>query len=398
MLNVRALPVGGAGLGFLMLFAASSSGVQANPTTMLLYRPVSSSVPVSAYFDLNQNCDAWLDWHGHTNLDFGVYPDCSTGYVGWVDGHTYDQHEGTDYNGALGDSVGNAQRGTVTDRVIDCSNTYPAGPLSYGTYIRINHGQLADGNSYRTLYAHLRCDRFLIPNGTDLHRTSVQIAEMGNTGYSSGPHTHLNVYRNNMLIDPYANEIISDSPPQIKPPAAILYEHANYQGHSLVITESDDDLCDNPIDPTQPPVVPCFSVPSWNDVASSIRVMPGYQIWLYLHSREQERILGEYHIVRNCSSDIPDFSDPSWNFPNGASLNDNVSRVVVQRCPGGNGQSQQGNGFSNPATTDPCEPAPPISHDNATFVADAALPDGSMVNPCQSYVKTWRMRISDGTT
>jgi hypothetical protein len=87
-------------------------------------------------------------------------------------------------------------------------------------------------------------------------------------------------------------------------------EHANFQGYSLPLSQTDENLCDNPLDSTQPPVNPCFSAPSWNDVASSIKVMPGYQVWLYLHSKSQEQELGEYYIYRSCNSEISDFSSP----------------------------------------------------------------------------------------
>ncbi|MBI5668036.1 MAG: hypothetical protein HZC41_08500 [Chloroflexi bacterium] len=119
-----------------------------------------------------------------------------------------------------------------------------------------------------------------------------------------------------------------------------IYENPNFGGKSLVLLSNDDDLCNNPLNPnTDPLTFVCFSAPSWNDIASSIRVAPGWHAILYLHSKAQEQELGEYHIVRNCNSDITDFGDPSWNFSNGASLNDNVSRIVVERCSSSNTQS-----------------------------------------------------------
>ena len=182
--------------------------------------------------------------------------------------------------------------------------------------------------------------------------------------------------------------------------AAILYEHTNYQGHSLALYQSDEDLCDDPLDPSQPPVIPCFSAPSWNDVASSVWVAPGHQVWLYLHSKSQEQELGEYYIYRSCNTGIPDFSDPIWNFPNGVSLNDNVSRVIIEKCGPGSSANPAfpANGISI-ASINPCDPEPPPSlTDNASFISDITLPDGTVVSPGQALTKTWRVQNSGTST
>ena len=131
----------------------------------------------------------------------------------WVYGHAYDQHSGTDYDGITGDSVYASAAGTVIQVVIDCANTYPGGPATFGSYVRIEHGLQSDGNSYRTLYGHLKCDAVFTSPGTVISTLPWQLAQMGNTGWSTGDHTHLQVYRNLVTVDPYSLHIISDTPP-----------------------------------------------------------------------------------------------------------------------------------------------------------------------------------------
>jgi len=169
--------------------------------SILLYRPVSSNIPVSAYYDLDRNVGHWRDWQGNTGTS-------------WVYGQSYDQHEGTDYDGTTGDPIYASQTGTVGTIYIDCTNTWNSGTLSYGTNFRINHGTLSDGNIYATGYAHLKCDAVNVTENETISSLPRQIAQMGNTGYSSGDHLHLNVRKgaSASLIDPYEAGIISDSP------------------------------------------------------------------------------------------------------------------------------------------------------------------------------------------
>jgi murein DD-endopeptidase MepM/ murein hydrolase activator NlpD len=184
-----------------------------------------------------------------------------------------------------------------------------------------------------------------------------------------------------------------------KPPAVILYENANYQGHFLMLTQSDLDLCDNPLDSTQPPVSPCFSAPSWNDIASSIRVMPGYRAVLHIHNQaDADKYHDDATMSYSCNTDVPDFQ--GLYFPNGTPLNDNVSRVIIEKCGPGNSTSRTSsvNGKSN-TSTNPCDPEPPPSlTDNATFISDITLPPGSVVSPSQSLTKTWRVKNTGTNT
>lgn len=174
----------------------------AGPTAIFLYRPVRAATRVSAYFDLEYPAQYairdWLGWVGST----------------WIYGRAYDNHRGTDYDGVTNDPVYASAPGQVTHVVVDCANTYPNGPGSFGSYIRIEHGVQSDGASYRTLYGHLKCTGYFIGTGADVNLLPLQIGQMGNTGYSTGDHTHLQVYRNGAAIDPYDWHIISDVPPE----------------------------------------------------------------------------------------------------------------------------------------------------------------------------------------
>ena len=350
-MDVRRRLMAGAGICVLLLLYTSIWITEGKSATHLLYRPVSSSIAVSAYFDLDPICGAWEDWYGYTNTDFGVFPNCSTGNVGFVYGHTYDQHEGTDYDGEAGESVSNAQIGTVTDRVIDCFNTYPAGPLSYGTYIGINHGQLSDRNRYRTLYGHLKCDGFLIANGTELKSVPVRIAEMGNTGYSSGDHLHLGVQRNDVPIDPYANGIISDTPP----PA--LTSHNK---------------------PLKLWLPYWYYLISTGDSQVSRILLDGNLLFESPGCAKALWILGGSHTLtiwyEASDGGIPTVDINAWPFASPA--------CAVE--PGG---------------SPPAGPTPPMPFaDNAAFVSDVALPDGSIVSSNLSLTKTWRMRNTGTAT
>lgn len=63
-----------------------------------------------------------------------------------------------------------------------------------GYYLRIRHG-----NGLETLYAH--CSSLLAEEG-DSVSAGEQVAVMGSTGYSTGPHCHFEVLVNGQNVDP----------------------------------------------------------------------------------------------------------------------------------------------------------------------------------------------------
>lgn len=64
----------------------------------------------------------------------------------------------------------------------------------YGNYVIINHG-----NGYQTLYGHM--SKKVAKAGQVVSQGQL-IGYVGSTGYSTGPHLHLSVYKNNKVIDP----------------------------------------------------------------------------------------------------------------------------------------------------------------------------------------------------
>ena len=64
----------------------------------------------------------------------------------------------------------------------------------YGNYVIITHS-----NGYRTLYAHMQ--KYIVATGQKVNQGET-IGYVGSTGYSTGPHLHFSVYKNNKLIDP----------------------------------------------------------------------------------------------------------------------------------------------------------------------------------------------------
>ena len=64
----------------------------------------------------------------------------------------------------------------------------------YGKYVIVTH---ADG--YQTLYGHM--SRITTKKGDSVNQ-GTQLGLVGSTGYSTGPHLHLSVYKNGKLIDP----------------------------------------------------------------------------------------------------------------------------------------------------------------------------------------------------
>lgn len=94
-------------------------------------------------------------------------------------------HNGLDIAKESGSTIVSAYEGTVS----------AAGySTSYGYYIMIDHG-----NSVETLYAH--CSELLVKKG-DVVRKGDEIALVGSTGRSTGPHLHFEVRVGGYRLDP----------------------------------------------------------------------------------------------------------------------------------------------------------------------------------------------------
>jgi murein DD-endopeptidase MepM/ murein hydrolase activator NlpD len=96
-----------------------------------------------------------------------------------------EMHKGIDFAGELGGQVIAVAKGVVT---------YAGKRYNYGNLIEIAHG-----NGYSTRYAHN--SRLLVSVGDTVEK-GFQIAEIGSSGRSTGPHVHFEVIKNGREINP----------------------------------------------------------------------------------------------------------------------------------------------------------------------------------------------------
>ncbi|MBQ7158047.1 MAG: M23 family metallopeptidase [Treponema sp.] len=94
-------------------------------------------------------------------------------------------HTGIDMACPTGTPIYAAMSGTVV---------YSGWSNIFGNYVIINHG-----NGYQTLYGHM--SKILARKGQSVSQ-GTRIGLVGSTGYSTGPHLHLTVYKNGKLVDP----------------------------------------------------------------------------------------------------------------------------------------------------------------------------------------------------
>ena len=96
-----------------------------------------------------------------------------------------EMHKGIDFAGTMGGPVIAVAKGVVT---------YSGKRYSYGNMIEIAHG-----NGYTTRYAHN--SRLLVSVGDTVEK-GFQIAEIGSSGRSTGPHVHFEVLRHGREVNP----------------------------------------------------------------------------------------------------------------------------------------------------------------------------------------------------
>ncbi|MFI3315850.1 MAG: M23 family metallopeptidase [Rikenellaceae bacterium] len=94
-------------------------------------------------------------------------------------------HDGIDLAGTKGDPIYATANGKVIEVRLNSG---------YGKNIVIDHGY-----GYKTRYAHL--SKFLVEQGDTVVR-GMQIAELGSTGVSTGPHLHYEVIHNGVHVNP----------------------------------------------------------------------------------------------------------------------------------------------------------------------------------------------------
>ena len=96
-----------------------------------------------------------------------------------------EMHKGIDFAGEMGGSVITVAKGVVT---------YAGKRWGFGNVVEIAHG-----NGYTKRYAHN--SKILVSVGDTVEK-GFQIAEIGSTGRSTGPHVHFEVLKNGRPINP----------------------------------------------------------------------------------------------------------------------------------------------------------------------------------------------------
>lgn len=114
---------------------------------------------------------------GWMSSRFGHRTDPFSGKQAW--------HNGVDFAGKSGADVISVAAGVVT---------FAGSRYGYGQIIEVNHG-----NGFETRYAHNKTN--LVKKG-DVVKKGQAIAEMGNTGRSTGPHVHFEVLKNGKAANP----------------------------------------------------------------------------------------------------------------------------------------------------------------------------------------------------
>jgi len=115
--------------------------------------------------------DGWISSY------FGRRSDPFTGYLAI--------HKGVDFAGQEGAKVSAVAAGLVT---------FAAERAGYGQMVEINHG-----NGLATRYCHN--EKLLVKQG-DMVSKGQEVALMGSTGHSTGPHLHFEVLKNGAQVDP----------------------------------------------------------------------------------------------------------------------------------------------------------------------------------------------------
>ncbi|MFN2398414.1 MAG: M23 family metallopeptidase [Gemmatimonadaceae bacterium] len=110
--------------------------------------------------------------------------------------HVSRPHEGIDVSAPMGAPIVAPAAGTVTRATRE---------RGYGLVVEIDHG---DGITTR--YAH--CSRISVRPGQRVKRGE-EIAAVGNTGLSTGPHLHYEIHVNGKVIDPLTYVLPSDAIP-----------------------------------------------------------------------------------------------------------------------------------------------------------------------------------------
>ncbi len=130
-------------------------------------------------------------------LNKQVYPEGSPVENGWISSYFGERadpftgfsasHKGVDFAAAEGTHVTAVAAGLVTI-------AGDSGAAGYGQMVEINHG-----NGLSTRYCHN--EKILVKTGEMVHKGQ-EVALMGSTGRSTGPHLHFEVLKNGVQVNP----------------------------------------------------------------------------------------------------------------------------------------------------------------------------------------------------
>ncbi len=146
-----------------------------------------ASLPSDNYEDLTFKVDHYLDTIQSVPLGSPVPGTISSPFGRRIDpiNNRAAFHDGVDIRNQLGTKVKAPAAGVV-------SRGYTVG---YGNYLVIDHG-----NEFETRYYHLH--KILVPEGAQVKRGQV-IAQLGNTGRSTGAHLHYTMKYKGKAVNPY---------------------------------------------------------------------------------------------------------------------------------------------------------------------------------------------------
>jgi len=129
--------------------------------------------------DLKQSLDpkGWPVKRGYISSAYGYRSDPFTGKKVF--------HKGVDIPSAMGSPIHALAAGMVT---------YSGNKNGFGNMVEIDHG-----NGYSTRYAHI--SKLVVATGDRIDQDQV-IAEIGSTGRSTGPHLHLEMFKDGRRFNP----------------------------------------------------------------------------------------------------------------------------------------------------------------------------------------------------
>ena len=149
--------------------------------------------------------EVWVQYpvRGHYELASGYFEwelDTHNGYDGYCldivrldeKGSRYSDKDGLEASNSFGHTIYAAQDGVV-EIAISHNIDHPIGSRDYfaPNFIRIKHTQ--NGAIFYTVYYHIRQNSSLVESGDEVKKGQ-PIAQIGNSGYTFGPHLHCGVY------------------------------------------------------------------------------------------------------------------------------------------------------------------------------------------------------------